>query len=41
MRRSLGIAMFSGVASYFVLMQVVIPLLFVFGVLEMGMFFPK
>lgn len=39
MRRSVGISVFSGVASYFVIMQVVIPLLFVFGMLDMGLFF--
>ncbi len=39
-RRSLGIALFSGVAAYFVVMQIVIPLLFLGGVLEMGAFFP-
>lgn len=39
-RRSLGIALFSGVATYFVVMQIVIPLLFLGGVIDMAAFFP-
>lgn len=40
MRRSLGITLFSGVATYFFVMQIVIPLLFLGGVIDMGAFFP-
>lgn len=43
MRRSLGVTVFSGMAAYFVVMQIVIPLLFLLigDTVEMGMFFPQ
>ncbi len=39
MRRGMIVALFSGALTYFVLMQIVMPLLFLFGV-SMGGFFP-
>ena len=39
MRRGMVVALFSGALTYFVLMQIVMPLLFLFGV-SMGAFFP-
>jgi hypothetical protein len=42
-RRAIGISLFTGVAAYFVVMQIVIPLLFLLtgGAVGMGMFFPS
>ena len=39
MRRGMVVALFSGALTYFVLMQIVMPLLFLLGV-SMGAFFP-
>jgi len=40
LRQSLSIALFAGAATYFALMQIVMPALFAFG-LPMGALFPK
>ena len=40
MKRAVAVALFSGALTYFVLMQIVMPLLFLFG-FSMGAFFPS